>query len=522
MADLRFSHRAAALVLVLGAACGGGGKGDTVGTASCTMIEGQPPETSCTEIVDAGADLRSQFTALCTPAGTGAATATPGSGCPAGSVARCTYRGPRVMTGLFALPAGVSMHIRVYTPASIPGYQDACAIDGGTWVGPGATVSGSVAGATAPGAQLDLAGPIHLTVTAAANGSYSFANVPYGTYTLTPSLAGYNFQPASRSVTVAGASSAGNDFVWGRAWSGSGGGVWRYHRVIPVAGSSAAAVSDYPVAVDLDSASLVAAGKLQAGGGDLRFSGSDGQELAWWIESGLGTAATRIWVRLGAIPTSGSSVLVHYGNPSATLVGPLAHSATATFAFFDGFDAALASSSWSGNQRWTQPSVQGGVARFSATAPAGSASGRELQTSPSFTGGVAAEFGMTMDAAPTPSWKSAAFIARIGAPSTAYGTPLAKVATGWWSNGVQECAAVNASYLGRMIVDASARTLQLYLGQTLCGTASFPALTAPFVFNLTAEVGGGSITVDLADFRVRPYVNPEPAAGAAGVEQAVY
>ncbi len=45
------------------------------------------------------------------------------------------------------------------------------------------------------------------------DGTYSFTDLPDGTYTVTASLGGYTFIPESRSVTVAGADVTGVDFV---------------------------------------------------------------------------------------------------------------------------------------------------------------------------------------------------------------------------------------------------------------------------------------------------------------------
>jgi hypothetical protein len=63
-------------------------------------------------------------------------------------------------------------------------------------------------------------------------GYYGFSSNPTGTYTITPTKAGYTFNPASYSVTVGPGSSSNNDFVavkpafiTGRVVNGSGAGV---------------------------------------------------------------------------------------------------------------------------------------------------------------------------------------------------------------------------------------------------------------------------------------------------------
>jgi len=59
---------------------------------------------------------------------------------------------------------------------------------------------------------------------------------------------------------------------------------------------------------------------MRSDGGDIRFTDSDGTTLLpYWVESGLNTANTRIWVLMPSIPSSSSkTIYMYYGNPSAT------------------------------------------------------------------------------------------------------------------------------------------------------------------------------------------------------------
>ena len=59
---------------------------------------------------------------------------------------------------------------------------------------------------------ITLSGASSATTTTASDGSYSFSSLSDGGYTITPSLNGYTFTPANRSVTIAGADAAGQDF----------------------------------------------------------------------------------------------------------------------------------------------------------------------------------------------------------------------------------------------------------------------------------------------------------------------
>ena len=60
--------------------------------------------------------------------------------------------------------------------------------------------------------DLALAGNTAANASSAGNGAYVFTGLASGSYTITPSLAGHDFSPASRSLTVAGASLTGLDF----------------------------------------------------------------------------------------------------------------------------------------------------------------------------------------------------------------------------------------------------------------------------------------------------------------------
>jgi hypothetical protein len=74
-------------------------------------------------------------------------------------------------------------------------------------------IRGAVAGAVESGVTLTLAGPASATTVTVAGGQYAFPALLNGSYTVTPSRAGYTFSPASRAVTVSGADQTGHDFT---------------------------------------------------------------------------------------------------------------------------------------------------------------------------------------------------------------------------------------------------------------------------------------------------------------------
>jgi hypothetical protein len=93
---------------------------------------------------------------------------------------------------------------------------------------------------------------------------------------------------------------------------------WSYRRPITI--SSTLSLSNYQILVQVDTASLISAGKMRSDGGDIRFTDSDGATLlSYWIEPGtVNTASTKIWVKVPSIPAGTKTIYMYYGNPSAT------------------------------------------------------------------------------------------------------------------------------------------------------------------------------------------------------------
>ena len=79
---------------------------------------------------------------------------------------------------------------------------------------PGFSISGTINPATGgSGATLTLGGTANATTTADSLGSYTFAGLANGTYTIVPSHLGFTFTPGSQSTTVNGANVTGVNFT---------------------------------------------------------------------------------------------------------------------------------------------------------------------------------------------------------------------------------------------------------------------------------------------------------------------
>jgi len=121
---------------------------------------------------------------------------------------------------------------------------------------------------------------------------------------------------------------------------------WRYRRAVTINNRATATLTGYQVRVVLDTASIIAGGKMRSDCGDIRFTDSDGTTLLpYWIEPGTcNTPSTVIWVRVPQIPAGSlKTIYVYYGNPSATS----ASNPQNVFTLFDDFSGtSLDSSKW--------------------------------------------------------------------------------------------------------------------------------------------------------------------------------
>ncbi len=88
-------------------------------------------------------------------------------------------------------------------------------VTGQNFTGTTFSISGTVTSGGIPltGVAMVLSGPSSRTTTTDSSGNYTFAIVGNGSYTVTPSKVSYVFSPASRSVTVNGASVTGQNFT---------------------------------------------------------------------------------------------------------------------------------------------------------------------------------------------------------------------------------------------------------------------------------------------------------------------
>ena len=126
---------------------------------------------------------------------------------------------------------------------------------------------------------------------------------------------------------------------------------WQYRSTVSIANPGGTTLSAYQVHVVLGAGFDFT--KVQANGADIRFTASDGVTLLpFWIESwSAGSSRASLWVKVPSIPSTGATVYLYYGDPSAGS----ASNGTNTFIFFDDFAGSTIDAT-----KWSFPAGQGG------------------------------------------------------------------------------------------------------------------------------------------------------------------
>jgi hypothetical protein len=96
---------------------------------------------------------------------------------------------------------------------------------------------------------------------------------------------------------------------------------WSYVLPMQVTNNTAVLVTDYQLKLTVNTQTPIGAGQMNAAGDDIRFGKQcSGTTLFnYWIESGINTASTVIWVKIDSLPANGSTQLyMFYGNAAAS------------------------------------------------------------------------------------------------------------------------------------------------------------------------------------------------------------
>src|SRR3972149_3700920 len=108
---------------------------------------------------------------------------------------------------------------------------------------------------------------------------------------------------------------------------------WAYRTKITF-GNTGSADSNKKVKFDIDTATLITAGKIQADCGDSRFTDAIGNLLDYYLDSAGGacnTNSTDYYVLMPTINTGNNIIYIYYGNPSANSGSRSSQFSEATF-----------------------------------------------------------------------------------------------------------------------------------------------------------------------------------------------
>ena len=143
---------------------------------------------------------------------------------------------------------------------------------------------------------------------------------------------------------------------------------WAYRKKIEIANSSGSELTDFQVKVliNQDLSTDISDGKIQSDLDDLRFTDQNGKIIPYWIEDAT-TSSVDIWVKIPSIPTSGATIYIYYGNPTASSYS----NGESTFLFFDDFSgSALDTNKWEVVGTPITNTVSGGILDFRTDAGA--------------------------------------------------------------------------------------------------------------------------------------------------------
>jgi uncharacterized repeat protein (TIGR01451 family) len=105
--------------------------------------------------------------------------------------------------------------------------------------------------------------------------------------------------------------------------------TWGQRRCIDIT-NPGGALTEFPVQVLVDTEVSISGGRMSAGGDDIRFIAADGvTELPYWIQYGINTTETSIWVQVDALAAGTSTMCMYYDNPLAAPVSD--HTAPFTY-----------------------------------------------------------------------------------------------------------------------------------------------------------------------------------------------
>ena len=103
---------------------------------------------------------------------------------------------------------------------------------------------------------------------------------------------------------------------WAVWWNAA----WNYKAKVKITNSGESELADYQVKIVMDTATLIAAGKMQADCDDIRvLNSTQDAEIDFWVNPDtVNGSETEIWVNMSSLPVGDSYIYIYYGNSSAS------------------------------------------------------------------------------------------------------------------------------------------------------------------------------------------------------------
>ncbi|MFH1601459.1 MAG: DUF2341 domain-containing protein [Candidatus Shapirobacteria bacterium] len=295
---------------------------------------------------------------------------------------------------------------------------------------------------------------------------------------------------------------------------------WLYRKAVSIT-NAGTAQTDYQVALTLDTATPIAAGKMQADCADIRITDINGRIIPHWIEEnnpGCDDAATKIWAKVPTIPTSGATVYVYYGNPSTSD----SQNGNEVFDFFDDFNSTLDIAKWTSSE---SPTINSGVLELNSTSTKeGIVGSTALDTQNSImtfkTKISSATLGTARNGFSNTTDLSLSFFADDDAYVYNYSGSNDQVFTSHNENiaNNDNNNTEDTNYHVYQLVWSTSNT-KFYQDGNLEHTASTQFANETCYPRFEHEAAGGALTNSIDWVTVRKYAATEPSAGEAGSEQ---
>ena len=91
-----------------------------------------------------------------------------------------------------------------------------------------------------------------------------------------------------------------------------------FQASVIISNTSGVAQTNWAVQLTINTQALINAGKMRADCGDMRFQLVNLTDIPYWLDRGCNTNKTLVWIRIPALPTGNTTVIIQYGDLALT------------------------------------------------------------------------------------------------------------------------------------------------------------------------------------------------------------